>query len=907
VAGSDRKAKRHVTWVAAAAPGPKGLVGLAALFFTLLGLMCSGESLAANETRLAVLPFVVNAPKPLEHLRMRLQEMLAREMQKKGFSVVDLEAVNRHPQALTPPADPQGLTEMALALKADYLAVGSLTQVGETFSLDARLIDANARKPPFLAFSVADHSEALSESMGQIASSFENQIIGLAQVDSVRVGGNQRIEREAILAVVKTKKGDRLDYGQLDKDLRDIYRMGYFTDVSIETEGGSAGTIVSFNVKEKPSIGKLVFEGNKKIEADDLKNEVGIKLYTILDQNEIKQSINRLKEFYRKKGYYGVEIKERTEPQPNNQVSVVYVIDEGQKIFITKIEFLGNKAFDGKQLKSIMETSEHGFLSWITDSGVLDSKKLEFDVFKLTSFYHNQGYIKAVVGDPKIAPNQEKGLTVTFEVKEGDRYSVGKVEVSGDLIMPSDELLKKVSISKEKVFNREVVRKDILALKEVFAEEGYAYAEVSLRTKENDPAHTVDIHYDVSKGEKVRFERINITGNTSTRDKVIRRELKALEGEYFNGKAVSRSTQNLNRLGFFETVEIQTRKGSLEDLMVMDVKVKEKPTGSFSFGAGYSSVDSVVGMVQIEQNNFQGYGQRLSASIRLGGNSSQFDVRFLEPWLLDRPISTEVRGYNWNREFDDYSKDSWGGSLFFGFPVGLDDYTKGSVQYGYEDSYISDVDDNASFLLRDMEGHSVTSAVTLGLTRNSVNRAWNPSQGSINSITFEYAGGIFAGDNYFNKYVGRSAWFFPLPLSTVFMTQGRWGYADRRSGGELPVYEKFFLGGLNTVRGYEYASISPRDPETDDKVGGEKMMCYNVEFRFPLIKEQGVIGLVFFDAGNVWESDRQADFADLRKSVGGGVRWYSPMGPLRLEWGYALDPRDDEESSQLEFSIGAEF
>jgi outer membrane protein insertion porin family len=907
VVESEHSAKKHATWVGAAAPGPNRLLGLTALFFTLWGLMCSGESLAADETRLAVLPFVVNAPKPLDHLRLRLQEMLIQEMQKRGFSVVDLEDVNRLPQAFAPPSDSQGLVQMAQAMRADYLVAGSLTQVGEALSLDAKLIDASARKPPFFAFAVADHSEALRESMGQIASSFENQIVGLAQVDSVRVSGNQRIEREAILAVIKTRKGERIDYGQLDKDLREIYRMGYFTDVSIETEEGSSGTIVSFNVKERPSIGKVSFEGNKKVEADDLKNEVGIKLYTIIDQNEIKQSINRLKEFYRKKGYYNAEIKERTEPLPNNQVGVTYVIDEDQKIFITKIEFIGNKAFDGKQLKGIMETSEHGFLSWLTDSGVLDSKKLEFDVFKLTSFYHNHGYIKAVVGQPKVSVNADKGLTVTFEVKEGDQYSVAQVGVSGDLIMPADELLKKVSIGKEKVFNREVVRKDILALKDAYADEGYAYAEVTPRTKENDLAHSVEITYDVSRGEKVRFERINITGNTVTRDKVIRRELKALEGEYFSGKAVSRSTQNLNRLGFFETVDIQTKKGSQEELMVMDVKVKEKPTGSFSFGAGYSSVDSLVGMVQVQQENFLGYGQRLSASVRIGGISSQFDVRFLEPWLLDRPVSMEIRGYNWAREYDDYTKDSWGGSVFFGFPIGLDDYTRGSVKYGFEDSLISDVDDNASRLLRDMEGHSVTSATTFGITRNSVNRAWNPSEGSINSISFEYAGGILAGDNYYNKYIGRSAWFFPLPLNTVFMAQGRWGYADRRSGGDLPVYEKFFLGGLNTVRGYEYAAISPRDPETDDKIGGEKMMCYNFEFRFPILKEQGVLGLVFFDAGDVAESDRQFSLGDIRKSVGGGVRWYSPMGPLRLEWGYALDPRDDDPSSQLEFSIGSEF
>jgi len=888
------------------APGPNRFPALVALFFSLWGFMCSAESLAADETRVAVLPFVVNAPKPLDYLRLRLQEMLIRDLRNKGISVVDLEEVNRLPQAFTP-SDLEGLMQLAQTLRADYLVTGSLTQVGEALSLDAKLIDASGHKPPYLAFAVADRSEALGESVGQMAKSFENQILGLAQVEAVRVKGNQRIEQEAILAVVKTKKGERLNYGQLDKDLRDIYKMGYFTDVNIETEAGTSGTVVTFNVKEKPSIGRISFDGNKKVESDDLKNELGIKLYSILDQNEIKQSINRLKEFYRKKGYYNAEIKDRTEPMPNNQVSLTYDIDEGQKIYITKIAFVGNKAFGDSALKKIMETSEHGLLSWLTDSGVLDSKKLEFDVFKLTAFYHNHGYIKAVVGEPKVTENDEKGLTVTFEIKEGDQYSVGKVMVSGDLIEPADALLKKVSIDKEKVFNREVVRQDILTLKETYADEGYAYAEVTPRTRDNDQTHTVDIDYSISRGEKVRFERINITGNTKTRDKVIRRELKALEGEYFTGKAVSKSTQNLNRLGYFETVDIQTKKGSQEDLMVMDVKVKEKPTGSFSFGAGYSSVDHLVGMAQIQQDNFLGNGQRLSAAVRLGGNMQQFDVRFLEPWLLDYPISMEIRGYNWTRDYDDYTNDSVGGSIYFGFPTKIDEYTRASVQYGYVDSLITNVADNASDYLKDMEGRSITSSMTFGLMRNSVNRAWNPSEGSINSISFEYAGGILGGDNYFNKYLGRSAWFYPLPLSTVFMVQGRWGYLEQRSGGELPVYEKFFLGGLNTVRGYEYASISPRDPETGDKIGGNAMMCYNAEFRFPLLKEQGVIGVVFFDAGQVWREAGDVNLGDIQKGVGGGVRWYSPMGPLRLEWGYALDPKYNEPSSQFEFSMGTEF
>jgi outer membrane protein insertion porin family len=342
--------------------------------------------------------------------------------------------------------------------------------------------------------------------------------------------------------------------------------------------------------------------------------------------------------------------------------------------------------------------------------------------------------------------------------------------------------------------------------------------------------------------------------------------------------------------------------------MVLDIHVEERATGNFSFGAGYSSVDKVVGTVQITQSNFRGHGQRLSASVKIGGTSSQFNISFTEPWLFDRPLSGSVQAFKWQREYDEYTKDSLGGKLGFGFPITkIDDFTRSMIQYAYDDAEISDIRSGASSVIQEMEGRSVTSSMTLEVRRNSTDRAWNPSSGSINSISFEYAGGILGGDNYFDKYNARSAWYFPLPWATVFLVQGRWGYLERRSGGALPVYEKFFLGGINTVRGFEFAAISPIDPVTGDKIGGEKMMVYNLEYRVPLIGEQGIIGLVFFDAGNVWTSEDDYTFSGIREGAGGGVRWYSPMGPLRLEWGRNLDPKAGEPNSRVEFNIGAMF
>lgn len=856
----------------------------------------------------AVLPFRIYAMKPLEHLKQGLQEMLSLRLEKKGLRTIRPEVVNRHAKAFLDILEPEDILAMGREMQADWMIKGSLTQVGDRVSLDLEVFEVAKERPPFFIFMVADTIDTLADTVDRVAVSIDNRLAGVEQVDLVQVKGNQRIEQEAILAMVGTKKGDRLDFDKLDQDLRAVYGMGFFTDVAIETDNGPKGKIVTFRVSEQPSIGKIVFKGNKDIKEDDLKEQLGIKLYSIWDPNEIRQSINRLTEFYRQKGYYNVKIQERTESLPNNEVLVEYQIDEKEKVHIRKIEFVGNEAFDDDDLRDEMETSEKGFLSWITSSGVLDKRKLEFDVQKIAGFYSNQGFMKVKVGEPKVTYAEDEGLTVTIEIQEGPRYKVGDVSVEGELIETQEELLDRIKVRKGTYFNRESISRDIQTLRNVYADDGHAYAEVGAHRTEDDVAHLVDIIYRISKGPKVRFERINITGNTQTRDKVIRRELKAVEGEYFSAKAMSRSTLNLQRLGFFEDVQIQTQKGSSEDQMVLNVKVKERATGSFSIGAGYSSEDGMFGVFQVAQNNLFGRGQRLEGTVRLGTVSTQYNIKFVEPWLFDKRISAGLDIYDTEWEFDDYTKHSIGGGVTLGFPLytPLEDFLTGSVGYNYDDSDISDVSPYAALEIKEMVGTNVTSSMNFGIRWDSRNKPFNTSEGSLDSLTFEYAGGPLGGDLDFNKYMLRSAWFFPLFWGTNVMLQGRWGFINGR-GQNVPTYQKFRVGGINTVRGFDYGTISPRDPATGDYLGGEKMMVYNVEYRFPLVSEQGVIGLVFLDAGNVFTKDDPYTFSGIRKSAGLGIRWYSPMGPIRLEYGFNLEPKEDEPSGRFEFAFGGLF
>jgi len=856
--------------------------------------------------KIAILPFKIYMLKPMDHLVSDLQEMLVAMLTREGFDLLDPAIVNKSKLSRIEIADLDLVRRVAKEEKIDWLIKGSLTQIGEKISVDLTVIPTAAERRPFFIYVSGDKMDELDQVTEKVAVAVKNRIKGIIPIDSVFIKGNKRIETDAILAVIESQGGAIFDPSALDKDLRSIYDMGFFEDIQIDVEDSPGGKAVTFKVSEKPSIGEITFQGNKRIDRKDLMEILGIKKYSILNRKAIKDSIERLKDHYHQKGYYNVEITERVEDLPNNEVSIIYQIKEEGKVNIREIRFVGNVDITDDDLKDLMKTSERGFFSFLTQSGHLDRKELESDIFKIKAFYYNNGYIKARVGEPEISYKKDKGLIITININEGPQYAIGEVGIEGDLIKEVDELYQALTITKEKVYNGEVIRSDILTLSEIYSDEGYAFVDVSPQIKEDNREHKVDITYRISKGKKVTFERVMITGNDKTRDKVIRRELKVIEGGYFSGKKLKRSGQNLHRLGFFEDVELNTRKGSSDEEMILDIHVKERATGMFSVGAGYSSVEKAIGMLEISQSNLFGRGQSLSARASVSSKSTRYTLSFTEPWLFDRPLTAGLDVYDWQYEFIEYTKDSTGGRLRFGFPLGLE-FTRGSVAYTYDDAEISDVAETASQLLKDMLGRSVTSSLTFDITRDSRDRRFNAREGSDNSLSVEYAGGVLGGDNYFTKYRAKSAWFLPFFWDTAFCLQGRWGYVEKRPGGELPVYEKFFLGGMNTVRGFDYHSISPVDPVTGDRIGGEKMMVYNIEFRFPLLKEQGVVGVLFFDAGNVFTKEEDLTFSGIRMSAGAGIRWYSPVGPLRLEWAYNLDQRPGEASTNWEFTIGSPF
>jgi len=871
----------------------------------LLGLLCLAGTSAAQELvfkKVAVFPFSVMSKEPLQHLGGKIQVNIQDYLLKEGFELIAPDDLNRELAKLKEPPTNTQAVELGRNLGADIVITGSMIKIGPTLALKAQLTDLTGKIAPTTLAAEGVGLGALDQLSNKLAQEASYKILGQERIFRIEVKGNRRVEKDAILAIIQSREGDLIAPAKLRDDLKAVYKLGYFTDVKIDVSDSPEGRILTFLVDEKPAIRDIMVEGNRKIKDKKILEALDIKLYSVASDAAIIENINKVKGIYREKGYYEAVVNYRLEPISKEEVNLVLEIEEGPKLYIKDISFEGNRAFKDKELKKVLETKEKSLLTFITGAGILNKDTLERDAEKIAAFYYNHGYIKARVGEPKI-DIRRKNIYVTFPIEEGSQYKVGKVDFQGDLLEPPEKLRQLLSITKEEIYSREVIQKDLTALGDFYADFGYANANISPLLKENDLDLTVDILFDIHQGEKIYFERIEISGNTKTRDKVIRRELRVYEQELFSSTAIKRSVQNLRRLEFFEDVNFSTSPGSSSDKMNLKITIKERPTGTFGVGAGYSTQDRVVGMIEISQANLFGRGQKLKAQGLLGAISHRFRLGFEEPYLFDRPLSLGIDAYNWEREYDEYIRKSKGGNVQLSHPMRWE-YTRLYGGYRYENVNLRDLDPHASQVLREAASIHNTSAVSMTFRRDSRDAQFNPTRGSDNSISLELAG--LGGQVAYTRYVGESGWYFPLFWNTVGVLHGRIGYLQKNPWGKLPSYEKFYLGGIDTLRGFKYAEVSPRDPITNERIGGTKFVQFNTEYRFPLYKKLGLIGILFFDAGNVY-ANNVAYFSSMRTSIGTGIRWFSPMGPLRVEWGYNLRPKPWESHSNWEFSVGGVF
>lgn len=737
-------------------------------------------------------------------------------------------------------------------------------------------------------------------------------------IEKIKIAGNLRIGEDVILSQIKTKEGEIFSPEKLNEDLKAIYKMGYFENVEIKVDKGDKGLVVIFEVKENPSVKEVVFKGNDKIKTQDLLKIVEIKEGQIVTPKELDKAIENIKMYYEQSGFMGTQVSINTEKVPPAQIKLVFNIEEGKKKYIKKIEFIGNKAFSDKELRGYLSISEKTVFSPvkkvtqyirafirpepIVEPGVYNIAFLRRDLGKIETAYKNKGYIDVKIGEPIIEEDPD-GVIIKIPIEEGAQYRVGSIKINQDLF-PEKDLYKRIQTSPGKTFSLKTLKEDESILAHLFSDYGYAYAKVNTKIDKDLKNRSVNIVFDIEKGPVVYIGRIEIEGNTKTRDKVIRREMKVAEGWPYSASRLEESEARLKRLGYFEEVKIEKEKGVKEEELNLKVKVKEMLTGSFAIGGGYSSYDKFMIMGDITERNFLGKGQRVSLSARLGSKTQRYALSFFTPYFRDSRYSLFWTLYNYEFVYDDFTKDSNGGSIRIGYNFTPE--LSGYVGYRYDDTKLKDLSENVSKIILESKDINITSALQGGLTYDSRNRYFLPTKGWYHKLEMEYAGEYLGGESNFLKIEGEHHVYFPI-LKLIGHVNLGYGYLTEGGAKKIPVYERFFLGGIRSVRGFKYGDISPKDPITGEKIGGTRMFYLQTESIIPLLKDINLNGVIFFDMGNVWDIKTGFQSSDLRKSIGIGLRWLSPFGPLRIEWGYNIDRKPDEDSSNFNFQIGGEF
>jgi outer membrane protein insertion porin family len=857
---------------------------------------------AQQTTSVVIMPFEIHAQDDLSYLQRQIPQAIKTQLEQEGANVLILDTMSISSWKILAESTAE-IRRLSAQTGADYVVWGSLTLIGQNFSLDAKLLASEDGEEPH-AFSVEGEGvENLSGSVNKMVQELGLKLFKRQKIVQVLIRGNNRIEEDAIRRVIKVKEGDLYNLKTISDDLKAIYKMGYFDDIRVEAQNVGGGKTITFRIKEKPTVRNILIKGSTWVfDDDEIKEVLTIRKGSILNINTIQSDMRRIEELYKEKNYHNVKVSFNVYTRKDFQADIEYDIDEGKKLQIKEIAFVGNSAFSGGKLKGLMGTSEKGLFSWLTSSGDLNQDNLSQDAAKLTAFYHNNGYVQARVGEPEVK-FEDDGIVITIRIDEGPQFKVGEVTMAGDLIIPQEQLLEKLKITEEEYYNRDTLRLDVITLTDIYADEGYAYVDISPRIDQDIENLVVNIIFDIDKGKQVYFEEITISGNTKTRDKVIRRQLKVYEQELYGGRRLKRSVRNLYRLDFFEDIKVNTVKGSADDKMRLHLDVIEKNTGAFSFGAGYGNVENLFLTASVAERNLFGRSQTLSLKGQLGTKTTRFTLSFTEPWMFDIPLSAGADIYSWNYSFSTYDKDSVGAKLRFGYP--LFDYTRGYLTYNYDIADIKDVSDDAANSIKNDEGENIKSSIEALIKYDSRDQLFHPTQGSMQSLSYEFAG--LGGTVGFNKIIGETGWYYPLFWQIIGVLHGKAGYVKQLAGKSLPDYEKFYMVGIDALRGFERDDLSPTD-ENGSEIGGNKFVQFNAELRFPLVKEAGVYGVVFFDTGDIYSEDENIELDNLRESAGGGIRWLSPMGPIRLEYGWILDPKPtDHGSGNWEFSMATSF
>jgi outer membrane protein insertion porin family len=730
----------------------------------------------------------------------------------------------------------------------------------------------------------------------------------------VEVLGNKNVSGATILSKVRSQKGVLYSAGLVSEDIKTLYGLGYFTDVKVELEDMEGGLKLIFLVTEKPLLKEIALKGINSLREESVRKLIKSKVGDFASPRQLKADCEEIYKLYEKKGYaqakvdYLMDIDEKT-----NEAKVTFAVDEAVRLKIRKIYLQGNRSFSNNQIYKLMSTR------WanLWRPGFYKKETLDEDLEKIKSFYRQAGFLDTEASATLESDETKRNLYITVNIEEGKKYLVGSLKFSGNKVFSEVQLIKTIKLVRDATFSEDMLRDDLNKLQEFYFEKGYISAEIRPLTNFNKDTGRIDISYEIVENDIAYVNQIKVKGNTKTKDMVIRRELRIYPGEAFDGKKLQKSKERLYNLGFFEEVNYDTEPTTEPNKKDLVVRVKETKTGEFTFGAGFSSIDRFMGFVQIAQKNFDlfnfpsftGAGQDLSLRAQLGSTRQDFMLSFTEPWIFDYPLSFGFDAYSTLQTRSGssgyaYDEKRQGGDLRLAKE--FTDNLRLDSSYKYENVTISNLPEGASQGLRDEEGKNAISSLYLGLTWDTRNNVYNPAYGMLNMASAEYAGGFLQGDKNFTKYnLGSNFYhtiFEKLLLELKFSAGVVSAFGD---SGRVPIYERFFAGGGDSIRGYPERGVGPRDI-SGEPVGGEAIMLGSIEADYPVV--QFIKAALFFDAGNVWEKMDELASGNFKYSIGAGVRVKTPIGPVKLDYGYPLkvDPGQKKEG-RFHFSMSRDF
>ena len=728
-------------------------------------------------------------------------------------------------------------------------------------------------------------------------------------IRDIRVQGTERVEPATVLSYLDLRAGDPMNQGSLDRGLKSLFATGLFADVSLKQEGD---TLV-VDVVENPVINQIAFEGNDKIEDEELLAEIQLRPRQVFTRTKVQADVARLFQVYRRNGRFSVNIEPKVIRLEQNRVNLVFEIQENDVTNVESIRFVGNKHYDDDRLRSEISTKESAWYRFITTDDRYDPDRLAFDQEKLRRFYLAEGYadfnLTSAVAE---LSNDRSGFYLTFTIDEGARYKFGELSISSQLRdFDASVLNKYIEIEKGDWYNADLVQETVDKLTDALGDLQYAFVNIKPVTNRNREAKTVGIVFEIQETPRVFVERIDVNGNMRTLDKVVRREMLLVEGDPFNKSKLARSEQRIRNLDYFETVEMDVQPGSAPDKTVVNMDLTEKSTGELSVGAGFSTQDGPLADFRIRERNLLGKGQDLLLATTIAGERTEFDVAFTEPYFLNRDLAAGFDLFHMTRDLQDessYDQKRTGGGLRLGFP--LSERWRETLRYRYERNEITEVDTDASRFILDQEGTRNTSAVSHRLTYDNRDSTLFPTEGWYLWLDNEVAG-LGGNAKYVSGKTGAN-YYFPLADQWIMNFLGEVGAIRGFSDADVEINERFFLGG-NTLRGFEQAGVGPRDIVSDDSLGGNYFYRGSVESSFPLglPEELGILGHAFSDFGTLWNLDDSGpeivDESSLRASVGLGLSWRSPFGPVRVDLAAPVAKEDFDETESFRFNFGTRF